>query len=61
MVLVGFLATHLAEGKLRAALYARVSTRVSTHDSTHDEQMLPLQSRGMREYAARQGWSIVYR
>ena len=39
----------------RAALYARVSTRVSTHD----QQTLPLQSRAMREYAARRGWSIV--
>src|SRR5450759_645028 len=35
----------------RAGLYARVST--------HDQQTLPLQSRAMREYAARRGWSIV--
>jgi len=34
----------------RAGLYARVS---------HDQQTLPLQSRAMREYAARRGWSIV--
>ena len=35
----------------RAGRYARVST--------HDQQTLPLQSRAMREYAARRGWSIV--
>jgi predicted site-specific integrase-resolvase len=35
----------------RVGLYARVST--------HDQQTLPLQSRAMREYAARRGWSIV--
>jgi putative DNA-invertase from lambdoid prophage Rac len=35
----------------RAGLYARVST--------HDQQTLALQSRAMREYAARRGWSIV--
>jgi DNA invertase Pin-like site-specific DNA recombinase len=35
----------------RAGLYARVST--------HDQQTLPLQSRAMREYAARRGWSTV--
>jgi len=35
----------------RAGLYARVST--------HDQPTLPLQSRAMREYAARRGWSIV--
>src|SRR5664280_2245489 len=35
----------------RAGLYARVST--------HDQQTLPLQSRAMREYAARRGWSVV--
>lgn len=34
-----------------AGLYARVST--------HDQQTLPLQSRAMREYAARRGWSIA--
>ena len=36
---------------LRAGLYARVST--------HDQQTLPMQSRAMREYAARRGWQIV--
>src|SRR5713101_1218597 len=35
----------------RAGLYARVST--------NDQQTLPMQSRAMREYAARRGWSIV--
>jgi len=35
----------------RAALYARVST--------NDQQTLPMQSRAMREYAARRGWSVV--
>src|SRR6266545_1709494 len=36
---------------LRAGLYARVST--------DDQQTLPLQSRAMREYAARRGWTIA--
>ncbi len=36
---------------LRAGLYARVST--------NDQQTLPMQSRAMREYAARRGWSIA--
>ncbi len=35
----------------RAGLYARVSTQ--------DQQTLPLQSRALREYAARRGWSIA--
>ena len=35
----------------RAGLYARVST--------HDQQTLPLQSRAMREYAAKRGWAIA--
>ncbi len=35
----------------RAGLYARVSTS--------DPQTLPMQSRSMREYAARRGWSIA--
>ena len=35
----------------RAALYARVST--------HDQQTIPLQTRAMREYAARRGWTIT--
>src|SRR5947209_18584414 len=36
---------------LRAGLYARVST--------NDQQTLAMQSRAMREYAARRGWAIV--
>src|SRR5258708_4838544 len=35
----------------RAGLYARVSTP--------DQQTLPMQSRAMREYAARRGWTIT--
>src|SRR5664279_3855404 len=35
----------------RAVLYARVST--------NDQQTLPMQSRAMREYAARRGWTIA--
>jgi putative DNA-invertase from lambdoid prophage Rac len=35
----------------RAGLYARVST--------NDQQTLPMQSRSMREYAARRGWSVA--
>lgn len=36
---------------LRAGLYARVSTS--------DQQTLPMQSRAMRDYAARRGWTIA--
>src|ERR1700738_951114 len=36
---------------LRASLYARVST--------NDQQTLAMQSRAMREYAARRGWAIA--
>ena len=36
---------------LRAGFYARVSTG--------DQQTLPMQSRAMREYAARRGWTIA--
>ena len=36
---------------VRAGLYARVST--------HDQQTLPMQSRAMRDYAARRGWIIA--
>src|SRR3979411_1650005 len=36
---------------LRAGLYARVST--------NDQQTLPMQSRAMRECAARRGWTIA--
>ncbi len=35
----------------RVGLYARVST--------NDQQTLPMQSRAMREYAARRGWTIT--
>ena len=35
----------------RANLYARVST--------NDQQTLPMQSRALREYAARRGWTIT--
>src|SRR3954470_24262335 len=35
----------------RAGLYARVST--------NDQQTLPMQSRAMREYAPRRGWTIA--
>ncbi|MDQ2899463.1 MAG: recombinase family protein [Acidobacteriota bacterium] len=27
--------------------------------STHDQQTLPLQTRAMRDYAAKRGWTIV--
>lgn len=37
--------------ELRAGLYARVST--------HDQQTIPLQTRAMRQYAARRGWGVV--
>jgi DNA invertase Pin-like site-specific DNA recombinase len=36
---------------VRAGLYARVSTQ--------DQQTLPMQSRAMRDYAARRGWTIA--
>jgi DNA invertase Pin-like site-specific DNA recombinase len=36
---------------LRAGLYARVST--------HDQQTIPLQTRAMRDYSARRGWTII--
>lgn len=35
----------------RAGLYARVST--------NDQQTLPMQSRVLREYAARRGWTVA--
>jgi predicted site-specific integrase-resolvase len=35
----------------RAGLYARVST--------NDQQTLPMQSRALRQYAARRGWTIA--
>ena len=37
--------------ELRVGLYARVST--------HDQQTIPLQTRAMREYATRRGWTIA--
>src|SRR5260370_35081524 len=37
--------------RFRAGIYARVST--------NDQQTLPMQSRAMREYAARRGWTIA--
>lgn len=40
-----------AKTELRAGLYARVSTQ--------DQQTVPLQTRAMRDYAARRGWTIV--
>jgi len=36
---------------LRVGLYARVST--------HDKQTIPMQTRALREYAARWGWAIT--
>ena len=36
---------------MHVALYARVSTQ--------DQQTTPLQTRAMREYAARRGWTIT--
>ncbi len=36
---------------LRAGLYARVST--------HDQHTIPLQTRALREYATRRGWTIA--
>ena len=35
----------------RVGLYARIST--------HDQQTIPLQTRAMKEYAARRGWTIA--
>src|SRR5438309_661627 len=40
-----------AQTELRVGLYARVST--------HDQQTIPLQTRAMREYATRRGWTIA--
>src|SRR2546428_448479 len=40
-----------AKPELRVGLYARVST--------HDQQTIPLQTRAMREYAARRGWTVA--
>ncbi|HEY6273752.1 MAG TPA: recombinase family protein [Terriglobales bacterium] len=40
-----------AKTPFRVGLYARVST--------HDQQTIPLQTRALREYAARRGWTIA--
>jgi predicted site-specific integrase-resolvase len=40
-----------AQTPFRAGLYARVSTQ--------DQQTIPLQTRALREYAARRGWTIT--
>ena len=40
-----------APTKLRVGLYARVSTQ--------EQQTIPLQTRALREYAARRGWTIT--
>jgi len=42
---------HRAKTPFRAGLYARVSTQ--------DQQTIPLQTRALREYAARRGWTIT--
>ena len=40
-----------AQTPLRAGLYARVSTQ--------DQQTIPMQTRALREYATRRGWTIA--
>jgi len=40
-----------AKTPFRVGLYARIST--------HDQQTIPLQTRAMKEYAARRGWTIA--
>jgi predicted site-specific integrase-resolvase len=49
----GFLATRLTgpQTPFRAGLHARVSTQ--------DQQTIPLQTRVLREYAARRDWTIA--
>src|SRR5271154_5883477 len=42
---------HRAKTPLRAGLYARVSTQ--------DQQTIPMQTRALREYATRRGWTIA--
>jgi putative DNA-invertase from lambdoid prophage Rac len=42
---------YRAKTPLRAGLYARVSTE--------DQQTIPMQTRALREYAARRGWRIA--
>ena len=41
---------HRAKTPFRAGLYTRVSTQ--------DQQTIPMQTRALREYAARRGWTI---
>ena len=42
---------HRAKTAFRAGLYARVSTQ--------DQQTIPMQTRALREYATRRGWTIA--
>ena len=42
---------HRAKTPFRAGLYARVSTQ--------DQQTIPMQTRALREYATRRGWTIT--
>jgi hypothetical protein len=42
---------HRAQTPFRTGLYARVSTQ--------DQQTIPLQTRALREYATRRGWTIA--
>jgi DNA invertase Pin-like site-specific DNA recombinase len=42
---------HRAKAPFRAGLYARVSTQ--------DQQTIPMQTRALREYATRRGWTIA--
>jgi putative DNA-invertase from lambdoid prophage Rac len=42
---------HRAKTPFRAGLYARVSTQ--------DQQTIPMQTRALREYAVRRGWTIT--
>jgi DNA invertase Pin-like site-specific DNA recombinase len=42
---------HRAQTPFRAGLYARVSTQ--------DQQTIPMQTRALREYATRRGWTIA--
>jgi len=43
--------SHRAKTPFRAGLYARVSTQ--------DQQTIPMQTRALREYANRRGWTIA--
>ncbi|HMD85723.1 MAG TPA: recombinase family protein [Terriglobia bacterium] len=44
---------HQAKAPFRAGLYARVSTQ--------DQQTIPMQTRALRGYATRRGWTIARR